>query len=332
MSKKDVYDALSSLTEVLSVREKELDAREEELRKLEEKIEIDRSTFYDGTSPSDVLHLNIGGTKTTILRRTLTSVPGSMLASRFSGRWDDGLEKDKHGDFFIDQEYVLFECMLHYLRNKANGIEKYPIPAPSVEYREYIDRRVDFCRMVDYYGMTDGLFPVALNMHTGSEDSAGIIGPKKVNAKEWTTFILNREGHDRSIKSYEVTLGDVKDIKIGWYYKPAKFTTSTNVNLGPGDVNGTVGLDLERSKFMVNGECIQEAEGLVYTNGTVVRAEDYGKVWYVNGEIVAPTSKEVVEKLDLTYKDGYNRPTVYVMRPLISIKGEMEITSIELEN
>ena len=31
------------------------------------------------------------------------SVPGSMLASRFSGRWDDGLEKDKHGNFFIDK-------------------------------------------------------------------------------------------------------------------------------------------------------------------------------------------------------------------------------------
>ena len=74
--------------------------------------------------------------------------------------------------------------------------------------------------MVDYYGMTDGLFPVALKIHTGSEDLAGIIGPKKVNAKEWTTFILNREGHKRSIKSFEVTLGDVKDIKIGWYYQP----------------------------------------------------------------------------------------------------------------
>ena len=316
------------MTEILSVREKDLDAREEELRKLEEKIEIDRSTFYGGTSPSDVLELNIGGTNTTILRRTLTSVPGSMLASRFSGRWDDGLEKDKHGNFFIDQEYALFECMLHYLRNKANGIEKYPI----VPLSRYVDRRFDFCRMVDYYGMTDGLFPVALKMHTGSEESTGIIGPNKVNAKEWTTFILNREGHDRSIKSYEVTLGDVKDIKIGWYYKPADFTTPTNVNLGAGDVKGTVGLDLERSKFMVNRECIQEADGLEYTNGTVVRAEDYGKVWYVNGEIVAPTSKEVVEKLDLTYKDSYNRPTVYVMRPLISIKGEMEITSIELEN
>mmetsp|Transcript_4092 Transcript_4092/g.4558 ORF Transcript_4092/g.4558 Transcript_4092/m.4558 type:complete len:192 (+) Transcript_4092:1-576(+) len=191
--------------------------------------------------------------------------------------------------------------------------------------------------MVDYYGMTDGLFPVALNEHTGSEDSVDIIGPKKVNAKEWTTFKLNREGHARSIKSYEVTLGEVMDIKIGWYYKPADiipadFIAPIIVNLGPGDVPGTVGLDLERSKFMVNGECIQEAEGLEYTNGTVVRAEDYGKVWYVDGEIVAPTSKEVVEKLDLTYKDSRNRPAVYVMRPLISIKGEMEITYIELEN
>ena len=53
--------------------------------------------------PCDVLHLNIGGNLTAVLRRTLTSVEGSMLASRFSGRWDESLEKDRNGNFFIDQ-------------------------------------------------------------------------------------------------------------------------------------------------------------------------------------------------------------------------------------
>ena len=52
---------------------------------------------------SEVLHLNVGGDLTAVLRRTLTSVEGSMLASRFSGRWDDSLERDRDGNFFIDQ-------------------------------------------------------------------------------------------------------------------------------------------------------------------------------------------------------------------------------------
>jgi hypothetical protein len=38
-----------------------------------------------------------------VLCRTLTSVEGSMLAAKFSGRWDDSLEKDADGNFFIDQ-------------------------------------------------------------------------------------------------------------------------------------------------------------------------------------------------------------------------------------
>ena len=52
---------------------------------------------------SEVLHLNVGGDLTAVLRRTLTSVEGSMLASRFSGRWDNSLERDRDGNFFIDQ-------------------------------------------------------------------------------------------------------------------------------------------------------------------------------------------------------------------------------------
>jgi hypothetical protein len=34
---------------------------------------------------------------------------GSMLAAKFSGRWDDSLEKDAHGNFFIDEPVELFQ-------------------------------------------------------------------------------------------------------------------------------------------------------------------------------------------------------------------------------
>ena len=91
MSKKRkalVDDALSNLTKALEQREKELDDREEKLNQCEKRLEAEHAQVYGKTTPSDVLHLNVGGTKTTVLRRTLTSFPGSMLAARFSGRWD----------------------------------------------------------------------------------------------------------------------------------------------------------------------------------------------------------------------------------------------------
>ena len=110
------------------------------------------------TSPNDVLHLNIGGTKATTLRKTLTSIEDSLLAIKFSGRWDDGMEKDNEGNFLIDQEYFLFIHILNYLRNKSNGTEKYCMQSPDIE-----KRNGDLYRMVDYYGLTNGLYPSKLN-------------------------------------------------------------------------------------------------------------------------------------------------------------------------
>jgi len=89
-------DALSNLTEPQSESVlKRLDALEDKFRRL-----VDReSAASTETGTSDILHLNIGGTKTTVSRRILTSIPGSMPATKFSGGWDDSIEKDKDGDF-----------------------------------------------------------------------------------------------------------------------------------------------------------------------------------------------------------------------------------------
>jgi hypothetical protein len=42
-----------------------------------------------------------------------------MLAAKFSGRWDDSLEKDADGNFFIDQPIEWFQPMIDYLRSAA---------------------------------------------------------------------------------------------------------------------------------------------------------------------------------------------------------------------
>ena len=312
-------DPYSALTEVLSDREKEVvGALEAKLRKDQESFDVDRSAAYCETSPSDVLHLNIGGSKTTVLRRTLTSVPGSMLASRFSGRWDDSIERDKDGDIFIDQEFSIFEPMINYLRNKANGNETYPIRSPFIS-----GRTPDFYRMVEYYGMTDGIFPIKLTNYAGSEDSAATHVSKIVNTKEWTTFRLLLDGHSRSIKTYEVTLGDVQRIQIGWEYGIEDGELTSGNSLGVGDVDNTFALDLTRHSYLVVGESTT-IDNIEHPKGTVVRSEDYGKNWYVDGEVVAPTSEE-------TWYERYE-DYGYAIYPLISIKGEMEITSVEFQD
>jgi len=70
-------------------------------------------------SKNDVLTLNLGGEKIVQRRRsTLCALEGSFLASRFSGRWDDDLDRDEKGNFFINYPPSLFEPVLDYLGTK----------------------------------------------------------------------------------------------------------------------------------------------------------------------------------------------------------------------
>jgi hypothetical protein len=68
-------------------------------------------------SDDDIIHLNIGGQKFTSTRSTLCQVEGSLLATMFSGRWEDGLKRDEDGAVFFDVNPQYFGYVLDYLRS-----------------------------------------------------------------------------------------------------------------------------------------------------------------------------------------------------------------------
>ena len=316
--KSPLEEALATLTDALALREKELDDREEKLKQYEKRLEADYSLAYGETTSSDVLHLNVGGTKTTVLRRTLTAIPGSMLATRFSGRWDDSLEKDKDGDFFIDQDFSLFNLMLTYLRNRSNGDDKYGLKSPELKDKT---ERFNFYRMVEYYGMTDGIYPTKL-IAAHPNDSLEMVGPKKLSTNKWATFALALDGHSRKIKTFEVTLGEVQRFQIGWGYF-SHFENDKEEDRGVGEVNASFGLDLTRSTLTYTRSGFstgrESVDGLEHPAGTVVVSKDYGRLWFLNGELVYDASG-TTDLINEKYE------------PHISIKGDIEITSIELDN
>ena len=323
--KRDVQDALSSLSELLNEREKEIEEREEKLQQAEETFEKERNTAYGDTHPSDVLHLNIGGTTTAVLRRTLTSAPDSMLASKFSGRWDESLEKDKDGNFFIDQEFDLFMHMVNHLRKKSNGTDLYPVGSPLGGH--------DYYRLLEYYGMTHSIYPSKLTFVTGSKDTAEMISPLEVDSKDWATFEISSDGHKRNIKSYEVVLGAVQRIQIGWRY--FSFDLSADHSKGVGDVNQTSALDLTRSCYLLDGTMTQ-IDSLEQKEGTIVRSEDYGKKWFVNGKLVAsdsePLEDGVIKSAGAERWKSANTiagRNYLNMRPIISLKGQVQVTRVE---
>ena len=101
-----VVEALDAARTELERRETKVEEREEALRKALEGVEHEKKLMA-GRTPNDVLALNIGGTKIHVLRKTLCQYDKSMLSAHFSGRWDDSVDKDADGYFFIDQPYDL---------------------------------------------------------------------------------------------------------------------------------------------------------------------------------------------------------------------------------
>ena len=336
-NKRSYDEALSALTGALSEREKDLDEREKQLEQDRQTLDRDRNSTYGDKAPTDVLHLNIGGVKATVLRRTLTSVPNSMLASKFSGRWDDSIEKDENGHFFIGQDYPLFRHIIQYLQNKANGDEKYIVQSPKLVGSDELENYTlhDLYRMIDYYGLTNGMYPVALRVHDGA--SVKGMDTKCINAQELTTCIIAPKGHARRVKTFEVTLGNVQRIQIGWAINGSFMRRSVNLdNGGIGHKIGTFALDLTQSSYLFEGQRTPVDGLLEHSEGTVVRSENYGKVWYVNGNIVEPCIfiKNMWDEVCLsTGRDGRrNLKRTVEPHPIISLKGEIEISLVELED
>jgi hypothetical protein len=79
-----------------------------------------------------------------------------MLAARFSGRWDESLEKDKDGNFFVDQPPHLFFPLIEFLqrcKNTSSVAGTARFPAYDVDFGGDGRRYGDFWHMAAYYGI-----------------------------------------------------------------------------------------------------------------------------------------------------------------------------------
>ncbi|CAB4017446.1 SH3KBP1-binding 1 [Paramuricea clavata] len=106
-------------------------------------------------SDNDIIHLNVGGHKLTTKRSTLCQVEGSLLASMFSGRWEDSLERDKDGAIFFDFNPQYFLVILEYLRAKKIATPENPATLPKVPE----DQAKNFHNLLEYLGLRDEIVP-----------------------------------------------------------------------------------------------------------------------------------------------------------------------------
>jgi hypothetical protein len=72
-------------------------------------------------NPKEVIRLNVGGQIIITHRETLTKVPNSMLAKAFDGSYQNDLQRDYDGSYFLDYNPVLFSHLLDQLRVLKNN-------------------------------------------------------------------------------------------------------------------------------------------------------------------------------------------------------------------
>ena len=102
-------------------------------------------------SDDDIIPLNVGGKKFTTTRSTLCQVEGSLLATMFSGRWEDGIKRDRDGAVFFDFNPQYFGYILEYLRTKKIATPDDPAEMPKVPR----DQAKSFNTLVEYLGLSD---------------------------------------------------------------------------------------------------------------------------------------------------------------------------------
>ena len=167
--------------------------------------------------------------------------------------------------------------------------------------------------MVEYYGMTPGIFPTQVELFNGTEQKTVISGTK-VTAEDWSTFVLRPQGHTRSIVSFEITLGEqVESFQVGWVGEECLDANKGSVV----EQKGSLVLDLARSRI-VHGDGSTPVDGVSARSGTVIRCcgvPSEKPRWFVNG------------------KDFFYMTTLVLSRKPVaafSAKGEFEITTVEL--
>lgn len=336
--------ALQDLPNLLTKREQELDERESLLERERLAFEAEKAEFFkhhvkrrrrhgadvnnnknNGSSGDEhdsnssnsnsnnngtVLHLNVGGTRMDVLRRTLTSVEGSMLASRFSGRWDESLERDDAGYFFIDQRPRHFEILLNILRDRMNERPGSP-PPRSPDVQTFDNNRADFeafVRMINYYEMSFCIWPTRIKRRRGNPSASrdGISCPTafypQVEIASPTTPLFNQltpQHHHRYPQAFEIMLLDNRnDFTFGWAFRTNDDANAAAAAFGAPAMAATqlqqhsVTIDCQRGMLKMDQQNVVRVNNglpLPTEDRCILRAEIKRSVFYfyANGKEIA---------------------------------------------
>ncbi|CAB4031367.1 SH3KBP1-binding 1 [Paramuricea clavata] len=165
-------------------------------------------------SDNDIIELNVGGHKLTTKRSTLCQVEGSLLASMFSGRWEDSLQRDKDGAIFFDFNPQYFVVILDYLRAKKIATPENPATLPKVPE----DQAKNFNNLLEYLGLSDEIMPAEkvpsekFNRHSSrgvTLQEGGTVAVHGPNVGH--SYVLGENVHQQGIVRFKLKLESFKN-------------------------------------------------------------------------------------------------------------------------
>ncbi|XP_005106240.1 BTB/POZ domain-containing protein KCTD3 [Aplysia californica] len=114
----------------------------------------------DDSSPSEIVHLNVGGTRFSTSRQTLTWNQDTFFTSLLSGRISS--HTDETGAIFVDRDPKLFSVILNFLRTKEIQLRNVELSALRHEAEFYgitpLVRRLTLCEDLNHSSCGDVLF------------------------------------------------------------------------------------------------------------------------------------------------------------------------------
>ncbi|XP_028409764.1 uncharacterized protein LOC114532454 [Dendronephthya gigantea] len=174
-----------------------------------EKKELDAVAVDD----DDVIHMNVGGQKFTTTRSTLCQIEDSLLASMFSGRWENSVLRDQDGAVFFDYNPKYFDFILAYLRAKTMATPENPAALPEVPD----DQVKNFRSLVGYLGLTEEFFPVKTLLTDQFNDRSPEItleGNGKVAVHDSSfayKYVVGSKTYQQGVVSFKLNLESFKD-------------------------------------------------------------------------------------------------------------------------
>ena len=183
--------------------------------------------------------------------------------------------------------------------------------------------------------MTNGIFPTVIEPYNLGEPGSADIGSFPdcyVKSKSYSTFTIQTMHHKREITSFEIILGNVERMQIGWINESRYVENLSNDNRnGVGEEESSIALDCCRGGLLLEGSFCR-LDSLSIGSGSIIRCEDKGHRWFVNGILVAST---ILTDDVATHFDNSFLPPIHCQReskivPCFSGKGIWTISQIVL--